>query len=271
VAERLPDPRRVTRRFILYFAVSTIAWGQNDPQAIVRDSVANCERDWRASSNWAWIQTDVSTSEEKKEVTVSEVVPIGGTPYERLLSKDGHALTPEEQRREKRKFEKILNLREREPAFEHEARIRKYDNERAFMQDIPNAYNFSLLGVEAIDGRPAWVIEMKPRAGFVPKAPHGALLEHFEGKLWIDKEDIQWVKAEAHAIDTVSIGWIVARMGSGARFNFEQQRIADGLWMPKRLTIEGLLHVMMVYSKGLNEDITYSGYHLDKQLRAGTR
>src|ERR1700744_848220 len=99
---------RVTRRFILYFAVATIAWGQSDPQAIVRESVANCERDWRESANWAWTQRDVSTTEEKKEVTVSEVLPLGGTPYERLISKDGHPLTPEEQRRENRKFEKIL-------------------------------------------------------------------------------------------------------------------------------------------------------------------
>jgi hypothetical protein len=260
----------VTRRFILYFAAGAIAWG-HDPQAIVRESVANCERDWRESANWAWTQTDVATSDDKHEVTVSEVIPIGGTPYERLISKDGHALSPEEQRKEKRKFEKILNQRENESASERQMRIRKYDSERVFMNDIPNAYNFDLLGEETIGGRPVWVIQMKPRAGFVPRAAHGALLEHFEGKLWIDKEDVQWVKAEAHAIDTVSIGWIVARMGPGAHFDFEQQRIADGLWMPKRLTIEGLLHVMMVYSKGLNEEITYSGYHPDKELRAGTR
>ncbi len=46
------------------------------------------------------------------------------------------------------------------------------------------------------------------------------MLKHFEGKLWIDKEDLQWVKADAEAKDTVSIGWFVARVGRGCAFHF---------------------------------------------------
>lgn len=261
----------MTRRFILLFTITATAWGHDDPQAIVRDSVANCERDWRASANWAWTQKDVAISGDRKEVTVSEVVPVGGTPYERLISKNGHSLSAEEQRREKRKFERIVNERENEPQAEREARIRKYTDERAFMNDIPNAYNFRMLGEEVIDGRPAWIIGMTPRPGFVPAAPHGSLLAHFEGKLWIDKEERQWMKAEAHVTDVVSIGWIVARMGPGTRFTFEQTRVAEGIWLPKRFTIDGMLRLMMVYGKPLNEDITYSGYHLEKQLEAESR
>lgn len=237
----------------------------------MRQSVANCEKDWQASANWAWTQTDISNSEDKKEITVAEVVPLGGTPYERLVSKDGLRLSADEQRKENRKFEKALKQRENESAAEREARVHKYASERAFMRDIPDAFQFTLLGEETIGRRPAWVIGMTPHPGFVPTAPHGAMLEHFEGKLWIDKEDLQWAKAEARAIDTVSIGWIVARMGPGARFTFEQTRVAEGLWLPKRLTIEGLVRVMMVYSKNLNEEIAYSGYHLEKQLQAATR
>lgn len=261
----------MTRQFILSFGLAAIAWGHDDPQAIVRESVVNCERDWRTSANWAWTQTDVSVSEDKKDVSVSEVLPVGGTPYERLIAKDGHPLSPEDQRREKRKFEKTVNQRENEAQSDREARIRKYDNERAFLQDIPRAFNFSMVGEEVIEGRPAWIISLAPRPGFVPSTPHGWLLARFEGKLWIDKEELQWVKAEAHAIDTVSIGWIVARVGPGARFTFEQMRVAEGLWLPKRITIRGMLRLMMVYGKPLNEDITYSGYHLEKQLEAETR
>jgi hypothetical protein len=185
--------------------------------------------------------------------------------------KDGHRLTPEEQRKEDRKFEKALKQRQNERAAEREARIHKYESERAFIRDIPAAYNFNLLGEEDVEGRAAWLIQMTPRAGFVPTAPHAAMLEHFDGKLWIDKEDFQWIKADARAIETVSIGWFVARLGPGAHFAFEQARVANGLWMPKRLTVTGLLRVMMVYGKGLNEEVIYSGYHMEKQLQAGTR
>lgn len=248
-----------------------MAWGQTDPQAIVRQSISNTAQDWRASANWAWTQTDVATTPEKTVVTVSEIVPIAGTPYERVISKDGKKLSLEEQSRELRKYEKTVKQREAESPREREARMRKYNNERAFMAEIPDAYNFSLLGEDTIEGRAAWVLSMKPRPGFVPATPHGGMLEHIEGKLWIDKQDVQWIKAEGHAVDTVSIGWIVARLERGAQFNYEQQRVANGIWLAKRLTVEGLVRVMMVYGKSINEEVTCSGYHLEKQLQAGAR
>ncbi len=257
--------------FLFYFAAASIAWSQVDARDIVRKSVANCERDWRTSMSWAWTETDVSASEGRKEATVSEMAPLNGTPWERLIMKDGHPLTAEEQRREKRKFERVQKQRESETSAEHQARIRKYEDERAFIREIPDAYNFTLLGAETVDGHPSWKIGISPRPGFVATTAHAALLKHFDGTLWIDKEDLQWVKAEAEAKDTVSIGWFVARVSQGAHFTFEQTEVADGLWMPKRLTVNGLLRVMMVYGKHVDADITYSGYHEARQLEADTR
>jgi hypothetical protein len=219
--------------------------------------------------NWAWTQTDVSAADDKKDETVSEFVPVAGTPYERIIKKDGRPLTQEEQRKENRKYEKTMKQRENESREEREIRIRKYESERSFIRDLPNAYNFKLLGEDAIDGRSAWVIQITPRPSFVATAPHAAMLAHFEGKLWIDKEELQWIKAEAHAINTVSIGWIVARIEPGTHFTFEQTRVANGLWMPKRVTVAGLVRVMMIHGKSLNEEVTYSGYHMEKQLQAG--
>jgi hypothetical protein len=262
----------VTREFfIFFFAAASIAWGQVDARAIVRTSVVNCERDWRASMSWAWTQTDVSISDDKKEATVSEMMPLDGTPWERVIMKDGRPLTPGEQRGENRRFAKAQKQRESESPAERQARIRKYEDERAFIREIPDAYNFTLLGEETVAGRPAWKIGISPRPGFIPTTPHASLLKHFDGTLWIDKEDLQWVKAEAEARDTVSIGWFVARVSQGARFTFEQTHVANGLWMPKRFTANGLVRVMLVYGKHVDEDITCSGYHPAKQLQAATR
>jgi hypothetical protein len=231
-----------------------------DVKEIVRQSIRNYERDWRAQMSWAYTQTDVTMADGTREIEVSEVAPLDGTPFERLLMKDGRPLSAEERRKEERKFERAQRQREKESPAEREARIRKYESERAFVKEIPDAYNFKLVGEESIDGRPAWVIEMTPRPGFTPVSPHAAMLAHIEGKLWIDKEDVQWAKAEAHVIDTISIGWIVARIGPGARFTVEQTRVADGLWMPKHITIKGVARVLMVHSKNLNESLRFSGY-----------
>jgi hypothetical protein len=250
----------------------TAAYAEVHPKEIVRQSIQNYERDWRAARDkWTYTQKDVTESGGAREIEVSEIIPLDGTPYERLIAKDGQPLTPEEKRKEDNKYERALRQREKETPAERAERIRKYVNERAFVKDIPEAYDFKLVGEEAVEGRTAWVITMTPRPGFVPTTPHGALLEHIEGKLWIDKEDVQWAKAEAHVSDVISIGWIVARVQPGTRFTVEQTRVESGLWMPRHITICGDAHVMLVHNKKINEELTYSGYRKAGSVSAGTR
>ncbi|MDP9052834.1 MAG: hypothetical protein M3N93_00805 [Acidobacteriota bacterium] len=241
--------------------MSTAAYGQVSPKEIVRQSIENYQRDWRASRDaWTYTQKDVTEADGTKVVEVSEIIPLEGTPYERLVSKNGHSLSPGDQRKEDKKYEHALRTREKESPQERAERIRKYEGQRSFVKDIPEAYDFRLVGEEAVESRPAWVITMTPRAGFVPSTPHGALLAHIEGKLWIDKEDLQWARAEAHVSDTISIGWILARVQPGTKFTVEQTRVEDNLWMPRRITICGAAHVMLVHNKVINEELVYSGY-----------
>jgi hypothetical protein len=250
----------------------TVLYGQVDPKAIVRQSIQNYQRDWKASRDtWTYTQKDVSDSDGMKEIQVSEIMPLDGTPYERVISKNGHPLSGDDARKEEHKYEHALQKREKETKEERAERIHKYESERAFVKDIPEAYDFKLVGEENVEGRPAWVITMIPHLGFVPSTPHAALLEHIEGKLWIDKEDLQWAKAEAHVFDTISIGWIVARVQPGTRFTVEQTRVENGLWMPRRITICGAAHVMLVHNRAINEELTYSGYRKAGSVLANKR
>lgn len=239
----------------------TALYGQVNAGAVVRQSIQNYQRDWRASrDSLTYTQKDVTESDGTRDVEVSEIMPLDGTPYERVISKNGRPLTGEDARKEEHKYEHALHQREHETRQERAERIRKYEGERAFVKDIPEAYDFKLAGEENVENRPAWVITMTPRAGFVPSAPHAGLLERIEGKLWIDKEDLQWAKAEAHVFDTISIGWILARVQPGTKFTVEQTRVENGLWMPRRITICGEAHVLLVHNRPINEELTYSGY-----------
>jgi len=170
-------------------------------------------------------------------------------------------LTPEEKRKEDEKYDRELRKRQSESRSERTARIRKYEKERSFLADLPNAYNFRLLGDELVNGRPAWVVALTPRPGFVPTTQHGNLLRHIEGKLWIDKKDLQWAKAEADVIDTVSIGLILARIGPDAHITLSFERISDALWLPKDINIKGAARVLLVHTKDLNEHLTFADYH----------
>jgi len=247
--------------FLLSLLCAAAALGaQPDLAILVRQSIANQDRDWREGIHWRYTQADTNYSGDVKHIEVSEVIPLFGTPYERLIAKDGHALSPDEEKREEHKYQKALDQRQKESAAERAARVKKYQNERSFLKDLPNAYDFALLGEEAVDGRPAWIVGMTRRAGFTPATSRGSMLKHLEGKLWIDKQDVQWAKAEAHVIDPIGIGWILARVGPGAEIHLSLTRVAEGLWMPASVEVTGGVKVLMVHRKKLDEQVAFSEY-----------
>ena len=252
------------RAWVLPLVVSSLApigRGQSvDAEALLRKSIENYERDWKASMSWTYTQRDITRHDGTEEVDVSEVFPLDGTPYERLVMKNGHKLTPEEERREQAKYRKAAKQRESESPEERAARINKYGNERAFLRELPEAYDAKFLGEDSVEGRPAWVLQFTPKPGYTPRGPHADILRHVEGKLWIDKADVQWAKAQAHVIGPVSIGWILARVANGAQITLEQARVENGLWMTKSITVDGAARVLLVHNKDLNEQITFSGY-----------
>jgi hypothetical protein len=238
----------------------SLAYAQTDPKALVKQSVENYERDWREALAWCYTQTDITHSDDHDVTAVSEFAPLHGTPFERLISKNGQPLSPDEQRKEDRKYRKAAEARLKESPSEREARLAKYEKERMFIREIPEAYDFTLLGEETVDGRPAWVISLKPHPGFIPQTAHAGLLKHIEGKLWIDKENLQWAKAAANVRDTMSFGVILARIGPGTHFAVEQTRISDNFWMPKQIRISGEAKVLLVHDKSIDENLAYSGY-----------
>jgi len=266
---------KVACRLPLILTISSAAFGcQVDAKALVIQSVKNYERAWRQGMNWSYTQTDVTVTDGEKEVDVSQVAPLDGTPYERLISKNGHALTPEEQKKEDEKYDRELKKRENETPEERRARIAKYEKERAFLKDVPSAYDYQCIGDEPVNGRGAWVIKLTPRPDFVPTTSHGALLKHIEGKLWIDKQDMQWAKAEADVVSTVSIGFILARIGPGAHINMDFTRISDDLWVPRDIVVKGAARVLLVHTKNLDENLTFSNYRLQtppKQVASSSK
>jgi hypothetical protein len=236
---------------------SAVLGAEPDLTALVKQSIANHGHAWREQTQWRYKQTDTTYSGGEKHVETSEVIPLFGTPYERLIAKDGHPLSPEEQKTEEQKYEKALAKRQKESPAERAARIKKYQGQWSFLSDLPSAYNFKLLGEEAVDGRPAWVIGMTPREGFVPSTSRGSMLRHINGKLWLDKQDVQWVKTEAHVIDTIEIGWVLARIGPGAEIRMDMKRVAERLWLPVSIHINGSAKLLMVHRKNLNEQLTF--------------
>src|SRR5207249_3213111 len=94
------------------------------------------------------------------------------------------------------------------------------------------------VGSEKLGQRDAYVIDATPRSGYHPKMKEGKILSKLRFRAWIDKNEYQWVKVDGECIDTVSFGWFLARLHKGSRFLFEQTRVNDEVWLPKRIDLK---------------------------------
>jgi hypothetical protein len=256
--------KRLCPVVLLILASAPAGLAQPDLNTLVRDSVYNYQRSMLQGQQWSYTQTDVNCADGKKEIEVSEIIPLDGTPYQRVIAKNGEPLSASDRRKEDQKFDRELRKRQEESPEERKARLEKYQKDRAFIEEVPDAYDFKLIGEDTVEGRPAWVVSLTPKPGFVPRSSHAELLRHIEGKLWIDKQDQQWAKAEAHVIDTINIGYIVARIEPGARITLGLSRVNSQLWVTKEITINGAAKVLLVHTKNLDEQLTFTGYHQDK-------
>jgi hypothetical protein len=192
--------------------------------------------------------------------------------YSRLIQKDDKPLSAAEDQREEEKINNFLSRCKNESEEKRQHRLadekKRRDGDWAFLRDVVNAYRFQIVAEEVVDGRPAWVVEAAPRKDFHPTWPHGSILSKLQGRIWIDKTDYHWVKAEAEAIDAISLGLFLARIHKGSRLSFEQVRLNDEAWLMRRVHIEISARVLLFAHPTRELEETFFNY---KKFRTDIR
>jgi hypothetical protein len=190
------------------------------------------------------------------------VLYIGGKRYFRPLEKDGKAIPAKEAQKEQTKLDRAAAEASRLTEAEHDKRIadeeRDIAKRRSQFKDVPDAYDFKILGEYMIAGRAAYEISATPRAGY-----HGELqgiLRNLEGTLWIDKQDFNWVKFEAEVLKPFSLGWFLARVGEGTHLSYELMRVNDELWVPKDVSLKASARLALLKKVNVEQEITFSEY-----------
>ena len=190
------------------------------------------------------------------EVKTYEILEIYGEQVQRLIAKDDKPLDAKEAAKEEEKIQKIIDKRKNESEDARRKREQKAEKEREdgrkFVREVADAYDFKLVGTEQVGGRPAWVIDGEPRPGFEPHMKESKFLSKFHGRVWIDQGDLQLSKMDIEAIDTVSVGWVLARIHKGTRVVLEQTRVNDEVWLPRHLAFK--LDARVALFKGFNLD-----------------
>lgn len=97
------------------------------------------------------------------------------------------------------------------------------------------------------------------------------LFAKVEGKLWIDKQDLGWIKVDAQVIQPFSMGLFLARVLRGSHITMEQTRVDNGDWMPERIEVRATAKIFFVKSLVLDRVLTYSEYRLAGAGVPGTK
>lgn len=255
--------------FLLAVTASAI---EPNAKEIVKKSVVVNDADFQALPKYSHVETDVevkidSSGKQKSQTQKTfQVIMIEGSPYEKMVTLNGHPLSPADQKKEDQKLKQEVAKRRSESSSAHHTRISKFQKERnndhLLMQQMVDAFNFSLVGEETVNGHPAYVLDAVPRPDYRPINQEAKVLTGMKGRLWVDKAGYHWIKVQAEVIKPVSYGLFIAKVGPGTRFEFEQAPVTDKLWLPKHFEQNVNAAVIGMFPIRTREDETYTNYRL---------
>jgi hypothetical protein len=255
--------------FVLLALGATLA-GQPAADEIVRKAVERDKQNWLAARNYTFLERQVRRTFDgdgnvkDSRVRTYDVTLQEGSPYRRLISENGKPLDAKRRQKEDEKLRKSIEPRRNETPEQRRKRLAEEEKERErsreFTQEIPVAFHLKVTGSETIAGHDCWVIEGAPKAGYKPRTKTTRIFPHIKGKLWIDKQDYSLVRGEAEVIDTVSWGLFLARIHSGTKILFEQARVNDEVWLPRRIYAQATGRLGLIKKLNLDMDIRYQDY-----------
>ena len=241
-----------------------------DAREIVRKSVELDQANWLRMKDYTWIAKETerhldSAGQVKSEDTkMWETVVLYGEPHRRMLEQNGRPLSAGDQRKEQEKLDKAVAKLQRETDAQRQRRLAEDEKERAkdrdFLREVTDLYDLRLEGEEKIDGFDTWVIAATPKVGYQPKRRDAKPLLKIKGKIWIDKAEYQWVRLEAETTGTISYGLFLARLNSGAKLVFEQTRVNDEIWLPKREYVSGSGRLGLLKKIAMTQELTWNNY-----------
>jgi hypothetical protein len=236
-----------------------------DVRRIVESSIAATQRHWQARLHYTYAERDEDRRRDSagrvasEDVDVSRTILVNGVPFGQLVERNGRPPSAGEERKQKKELDKL----KRETPEVRAERLRKQEEETAsIVREVPMAFDFQLVGEEAVNGRPAYVLQATPHPGYHSQGKYSSMFPKVAGKLWVDKQDLGWIKVEGQVIHPCSMGLFLVRLLRGSQIKMEQTRVNEGIWMPERVEVQAVAKIFFVKSLSIDRVMAFSDYKL---------
>ena len=256
------------RSVIILLGTLSALFAQNlsrvpDVRQIVELSTAATQRHWQERLHYTYVTREESRRRapdgrvKSEDVDVSRTILVNGVPFEQLVEHNGQPPSPEEVRKQKEEIDKL----KRETPEQRAGRLRKEEQENtSLIGQVPKAFDFQLVGEDVVGGRPAYVLQATPHPGYQAQGKYGKMFSKVEGRLWVDKQDLGWIKVDAQVIQPFSMGFFLARVQRGSHITMEQVRVDDGIWMPEHVEVRAAAKIFFVKNLVIERVLHYSEY-----------
>jgi hypothetical protein len=251
---------------------------QEQMRELTRLVLQNNRDNYRKRRDYTYIDREVIHKLDGKgrvqstETKTYEVMELYGEQVWRLIEKDDKPLEAKEAAKEEERIRKLADRRKNESEDEKKKRQEEKDKARQkwleIFSEVPDAYNFRLVGSEVLNGRDAWVIDGEPRPDFHALSKDAEALSKLHGRLWIDKGEMQLAKMDIEIIDTISFGWVLLRFHKGTHLVYEQTRVNDEVWLPQHYEAKIDARIALFKSDNEQDAGTFRDY---KKFRASSR
>jgi hypothetical protein len=189
---------------------------------------------------------------------------LSGTPYKRLTAMNDRPLSEEQRRKKAEEFADERARRQEESDDDRADRLAEYqeDRQRArrLLDELPKAFEYTLLSDRRVNGRAVHVLRAAPRAGYRPPNVASEVLTGMRGQFWIEATSGQLVRAFAEVLKPVSIGGFLASVRPGTEFELDQMPVDDGVWLPTHFRIQSRSSILFLFHHHSHEDRTYFNY-----------
>ena len=157
---------------------------------------------------------------------------IENVAYERLIEKNGKALTQKELKREAKREQNF-----RKKLAKGEAQHNDAEERVTFDEELIARYDFELDDVRDVSGRKTYVLSYRPKPGKLPeKKRMDRLLNKTTGALWIDAETFQIARVEFELTERVRLWWGMLGSLSKMKGSFMRHPVSEDIdiWLPER-------------------------------------
>jgi hypothetical protein len=266
-------PRSVhsSMRMAIALTIACVAAAQTpDARTIVERSVSAGEENWKIARNYTFLERteerhlDSAGQVKSKEVKTYDITLLEGSPYERLVERDDHPLSADEEKKEQEKLKKSIAERMKETPAERERRIAEYERQRKreqrTMHEVAEAFDFKIAGQDRVEGREVWIIDAMPRRDYHPRSRDAKILPHVRGRLWIEQKTYDWVKLDAEVIDPITWGLFLVKLDKGAHIEIDETRVNDEVWLPRWISITASARLGIFKHLRVQQETTYKNF-----------